>query len=230
MVSFLYIAIITASWRAGCTETLFWFILNGTFMLLWAIGTISYPQELLLVIGALNAGRATMLLIMGRGTVEKEEPAEEEAEMSVEGITTPELSTGLAEEEDSGDSISHEHKAIQIAARYAFKAGYVIEDLSDKKIGYTLKITRQDLVHYILVKIKIEADGVIYLTETEYERAREYSNNYYLFALFGGVDPWVEEIHIVKNPAERLKWILDRTVNQFGIDCDDIRTVSKEFF
>jgi len=230
MVSFLYIAIVTASWRAGCGETLFWFLLNGTFMLLWAIGTITYTRELLLMIGVINAGRATMLLIIGRAAREKEKQANDESYNSVETERPVKTFIEQEAEDEPGENVSHEHKAVKIAARFAFKSGFAVEDFSDKKIGYTLRISKQDLVHYILVKIKIEADGIIYLTENEYEKAKEYGNSYYLFSLFGGVDPWVEEIHIVKNPVDRLKWSHDRTINQFRIDCDDIRAVSKEFF
>ncbi len=229
LISFLYLGIVTSSWRAGCFETVFWFSFNGGFMLLLVLSIVPSPTYAMIVLAVINTTRATMLLIMGRGA--KPQLTEEEAgEFLIEEEPVRSQSSFWQTEDLPQEARQYQLKAVKIATRYALQAAYQVEDVSNRPIGYDLKLAKNKAINYVLVKIKIEADGVIIINPKEYDRAREYKNLYYLFVVLGGVDPWEEEIHIVRNPYGRLNFSYDKALNKYVIDCDDIRNISKNTF
>lgn len=230
LVSFLYIAIVTSSWRAGCIESVFWFLINGLFMLYIVIRP-SFPfTDYMIILSIGNTVRSTMLLLMGRGPKTEEMPTEEDDDfVMVEEQAPRQVPVRYTPEQDK-ENFEFDKKTVSIAMHQAAKSGYKVEDFSDKQIGYDLRISKDSTVYYILVKYKIEANGVIYITRKEYEKAKEFRTLYYLYAVLGGVEPWEEEIHIVNNPYGRLHFVFDSSMAQYGVDCDDIRIKSQESF
>ncbi|MBW6515574.1 MAG: DUF3883 domain-containing protein [Candidatus Cloacimonetes bacterium] len=227
LVSFLYITIVTSSWRSGCIESSFWFVANGLFMLLLVLEAVPTTINYILIFAAVNTARATMLLLIGRGAKVE---IESEDDVVIEEEPAHKKMSVWESLEQSGAAREYDKKAIKTAIRHLSKLGYSVEDFSDKQIGYDLRISKRKTVFYVLVKIKIEADGLILVSSKEYEKAKEYKNIYFLYIVLGGVDPWEEEIHIVYNPYLKLNFSYDTHRQEYAIDCDDIRAVSQTTF
>ena len=231
LLSFLYIALIASSWRAGCIETSFWYSINGIFMFLLVVQLIPSPENYMIGFSAVNIVRASLLLILGRGKKEKTAGAQsvEDHQIIEEGVSHHGVKLHPT---CDFDKVTHdfESKGVMVAARHAAKAGYTVEDVSDKRIGYHLRISKEKSLYYVLVKVKVEAEGMITINPREYEKASEFGDLFYLYTILGGVEPWDEEIHIICNPVKMLRLSFDRALQQYIVDSDKIRVVSRDHF
>jgi hypothetical protein len=114
-----------------------------------------------------------------------------------------------------------ELKGMNLVMNYERKENRHPIDVSSQNIGYDIQSTENDDNRYIEVKAKSK-EGVILITENEWNTAMELGDDYYLYVVLK-CDNLSQELYIIKNPVNKFTSELNHSTKKYRIPISQIK-------